>query len=73
MVDANLFIPFGDWVSNYDAVSKGEGHHIKELVLMSKTIKLLFDKSVYDLAFVFTTEQLKHYRALLQGIDNAYL
>jgi hypothetical protein len=44
MVDANLFIPFGDWESNYDEITIGEGHHIEEQVLTTKTtIELLFD------------------------------
>ena len=73
IVDANLFIPFGDWESNYDYITKGEGRHLKELVLTSKTVKILFDTNAYDLAFVLTPEQLHCYGALLQGIDNAYV
>jgi hypothetical protein len=73
LVDANLFINFDAWPSNYDDITTGEGRHIKELVLTSKTIEILFDKNAYDLAFVFTPEQLQRYGALLQGIDNAYV
>jgi hypothetical protein len=73
LVDANLFINFDAWPSNYDDITIGEGCHIKELVLTSKTIEILFDKNTYDLAFVFTPEQLQRYGALLQGIDNAYV
>jgi hypothetical protein len=73
LVDANLFIFFSAWQSNYDEIAEGEGRHIKELVLTSKTIEILFDKTVYDLAFVFTPQQLKRYGALLQGIGNAYV
>jgi hypothetical protein len=36
MVDANLFIPINDWKSNYDKITTGEGHHLKELVLTKK-------------------------------------
>jgi hypothetical protein len=73
IVDANLFIPFSKWESNYGEITQDEGRHIKELVLRNKIIKLLLDKIVYDLAFVFTAEQLKRYEALLQGIGNAYV
>jgi hypothetical protein len=68
MVDANFFIPFNDWKSNYDKITTGEGRHFKELVLTEKTIEILFDKTVYDLAFVFTPKRLQRYGALLQGI-----
>jgi hypothetical protein len=45
MVDANLFISFSTWESNYDDITMGEGRHIKELVLTGKTIEILFDKN----------------------------
>jgi hypothetical protein len=56
-----------------DKITDGEGHHVKELVLSSKTIEILFDKTVYNLAFEFTLEQFNRYGALVEGIVNTYL
>jgi hypothetical protein len=74
-VTVNVYIPFEDWPPNATLypIKEGLGKNLHEVVLSSKTSIFLFDRDVYDIAFVFTPFKLFKRGAILQGINNVFV
>jgi hypothetical protein len=74
-VTVNVYIHFDDWPPNATLypIKEGSGKNLHEVVLSSKTSLFIFDRDVYDIAFIFTTFELSKRGAILQGIDNVFV
>jgi hypothetical protein len=74
-VTVNVFLSFDDWPPNKTLypIKEGLGKNLQEVVLTSERDTYIFDRDVYDIAFVFSTFELNKRGAILQGIDNVFV
>ena len=75
VVTVNIFLFFDKWPasSTLYPIKDGLGKNLQEVVLTSDTADFHFDRDVYDIAFMFTTDELARRGAILQGIDNVFV
>jgi hypothetical protein len=75
VVTVNTFLFFEKWPasSTLYPIKDGLGKNLQEVVLTADTADFHFDRDVYDMAFMFTTDELERRGAILQGINNVFV